>query len=660
MQNFIHIGRISAPSLQRWALAMVALLASLSFVTPASAQARLQAYALGPGDVLSITVLKHPEFSSEAVVVATDGRIQVPAIKSIVASRKTIGQVDAEITKELRKRLKNPEVTVSIKQLRPRRVTVAGVVERPAVFDAQPGWRISDAIAAAGGLKVRAELVGGTLTRENGRVINLDVPTILSDNERGTNYVLLPNDRLLFNAKTVQVRVAGQVQRTGAVEVPIGQGVVEAIALAGGASPRAALSKTTINHADGQTTMVDLYSVLVLGNKENNIPVREGDLVLVPEVSGRVTVTGAVAKPGAYDLEDGRTLRISEVVARAGGVATNAAMTKATITRTDGSITPVDVYKVLVQNDQDANIVMQTGDVLTIPIARGVTVLGVVGKPGTYPVEEGAGPRVADLLAAAGGLGVAPDSAQVTISRSLPDGRQQSMEVDLVALIERGDSSQNARIFDGDLINVGTSLRTIYINGVTDASGQTTIKPGVYELKPNDGLPELIAKAGGVSDNAALTKIRVQRGTETINVDAYDALRKGTPLDFKLQAGDNITVPVNQLQVNVMPAVNKPGLVYLPEKENITIAEVLARAGGPLQTAKIKEIALYRIEPGKPLTPRLVSLNPGVRKNGQYDINMLVQPGDYIYVPPIDLKQGGGLQAITSILSPLSILGRLF
>jgi protein involved in polysaccharide export with SLBB domain len=612
-------------------------------------------YRLGPGDVLAVTILKHADWSLETATVPADGIIQVPAAGAINVIGKTAAQVDAEIEKKLKRRLLNPEVTVSIRQQRIRRVTVQGAVEKPASIEVQAGWRVSDAIAAAGGLRFRPELTSGLLTRAGKRPVALDVVRLLNGVD-AANPVLRPDDRLNFVAKTVTVRVSGQVATPGPIQVPIGQGVLEAITLAGGATPRAALSRTSLNRGN-QVIPVDLYAVLTLGKREENRPVKDGDLVIVPESSGRVSVGGAVAKPGFQDLPDGRALRLKEVLAQAGGPSPRAALTKATVTRADGTVVPVDLYNVTVQNDADANILMQSGDVISIPEARGVTVLGTT-KPGTYVVEEGAAPRISEVLAQAGGLGMAPDSVKISILRTTADGKQQSLDVDAVKLIQQGDASQNARVFDGDLVNVGSTLRTVYINGVNQDGKNTVKAPGAYELRPGDGVRELLARAGGVNDNAALSKIKVQRNGKTLGVNAY-AQVSGAEAPFALEPGDNVTIPALDDKVNIMPAVNKPGLVYLPENQTLTVGEVLALAGGPTNTAKIKEIALYRIGKGGALKQTLISLNPAVRKSGYADISTPVQAGDYIYVPPGDTGPSG-FQKFASLLSPLTALGRLF
>lgn len=640
-------------SLASLSLASAPTSVSAAPAKPASRPASASASAsLRPGDVLSVTVQKHPEWSVESAVVGNDGVIQIPAIKPIRVSGKSINQIRSEIVQQFKVRLRNPEITVSIKSLQPRRVALQGAVNTPSNVEIGPGWRVSDAIASAGGLRFRADQTTGTLARAGRPAIALNMVKVLA-NDPSANIELRPDDRLNFVARIIMVRVAGHVVTPGPVSVPEGQGVVEAVSLAGGPKSGAALSKTRIER--GATSIpINLYAAITMGQMDSNRTVQEGDLILVPEATGRVSVTGAVVKPGFQDVPDGRTLRISEAIAQAGGAAAGAALTKTVITHGDGTTVPVDLYRVTVQNDPAADVLLQTGDVITVPQARGITVLGTINTPGTYMVEEGSGPRVSDVLARAGGLKTDPNSAKISILRALPDGKQLSLDIDPVLLIEKGDASQNARVFDGDFVNVSSTLRTIYINGVNQDGKNTVMTPGVYDLRATDGLRELLTRAGGANENAALSRIQVQRDGKVETVNLLNSAD-----NFALQPGDNVLVPALEAKVNVLPAVNKPGLVYLPENRILTVGDVLAMAGGPRQGAKIKEIALYRIGPDKTLEQRMVSLNPGIKKKGYYDISTPVQAGDYIYVPEAETGVSG-FQKMFQVFTPLAAVGKLF
>jgi protein involved in polysaccharide export with SLBB domain len=290
-----------------------------AFVSPAGAQMRGQEYMLGPGDVIGVTVLRHPEMSTETMTIGANGRINLPVVGQLRAAGKSIGQLDQEITNALRVRLRKPEVTVVLRNARARQVFVLGAVARPGAYELKPGWRVSEALAMAGGLTGRPELVEASISRTNQKPVTLNVTTIISDSSRAENRVLQPGDTLRLTERTLPISVSGQVQRSGSYNLPLGGNVVDALALAGGALPQAALSRARVKRAGGEVVAVDLYKASVLGDPNSSMAMKAGDVLIIPESDARVTVLGAVQKPGFFPLQDGRVLRVAEAIALAGG-----------------------------------------------------------------------------------------------------------------------------------------------------------------------------------------------------------------------------------------------------------------------------------------------------------------------------------------------------
>ncbi len=109
------------------------------------------AYRLGAEDVVTVSVLKHIEYSGDFLV-APDGTIELPGAGKVLATEKTVAELQTEITTRLSDRLRAPEVTVTLHMPRMQRIYVVGLVKQPGIFDAKPTWRVTEALAAAGGL----------------------------------------------------------------------------------------------------------------------------------------------------------------------------------------------------------------------------------------------------------------------------------------------------------------------------------------------------------------------------------------------------------------------------------------------------------------------------------------------------------------------------
>jgi polysaccharide export outer membrane protein len=121
--------------------------------------------------------------------------------------------------------------------------------------------------------------------------------------------------------KSKVVSVMGYVNQPGVYELLNRRTLIDALASAQGLSDKAGtLVYVTRTEADGSKNsyLVDLDELISSKNPENNIELKPGDLVFVPEAAN-VFVEGAVSKPGAYPINEGKTT-LSEAITMAGGV----------------------------------------------------------------------------------------------------------------------------------------------------------------------------------------------------------------------------------------------------------------------------------------------------------------------------------------------------
>src|SRR5207253_10403334 len=87
-------------------------------------------YRLGPGDMLEIVVPTHDGFNA-SITVQPDGRIYYPFVGEIMVTGLTIPELTERIRRGLEKELRGPQVTISMREVRPglsSRVTVTGAV----------------------------------------------------------------------------------------------------------------------------------------------------------------------------------------------------------------------------------------------------------------------------------------------------------------------------------------------------------------------------------------------------------------------------------------------------------------------------------------------------------------------------------------------------
>jgi len=110
------------------------------------------AYMIGPLDVLDVQVFKVPDLA-KTVQVADDGTINYPLIGDIHAAGKTAKQLEQELTQKLgAKYLRDPQVTVLIKEYNSQRVTVEGSVKTSGVYGIKGTTSLMQILAMAGGI----------------------------------------------------------------------------------------------------------------------------------------------------------------------------------------------------------------------------------------------------------------------------------------------------------------------------------------------------------------------------------------------------------------------------------------------------------------------------------------------------------------------------
>jgi polysaccharide export outer membrane protein len=157
---------------------------------------RGQPYAIGPSDVVRITVWKNPELSTEAVV-RPDGTVTMPVVGELRAAGRTAADLQADATTRARALVNDAVVTVAIVEVNSYRFTVAGNVEHPGLFTSRYYVTVSDAIALAGGPNRYASTSDVTVVRTGAQGterIRVDYDGILSGKHPEQDIVLRAGD----------------------------------------------------------------------------------------------------------------------------------------------------------------------------------------------------------------------------------------------------------------------------------------------------------------------------------------------------------------------------------------------------------------------------------------------------------------------------------
>jgi polysaccharide export outer membrane protein len=129
-----------------------------------------------------------------------------------------------------------------------------------------------------------------------------------------------------------------------------------------------------------------------------------------------------------------------------------------------------------------------------------VTVLGMVAKPGRFPLDA-SDSRVTDLIALAGG--VVPGGGDIVVLTGTREGKPMRREIDLLNLANSGDASGNVRLQSGDLLYVNRAP-SFYIYGEVQ-------RPGTYRLERAMTVIQALATGGGLTAKGTQRALAIHR-----------------------------------------------------------------------------------------------------------------------------------------------------
>lgn len=204
---------------------------------PAPAGIRAGSDLIAAQDKLEITVFKVPDLTRE-LRVGTDGMITFPLVGQIRASGLRPAQLEQAIARKLAATyMKDPQVTVVVKESVQNRVTVEGAVKKPGVFPVIGSMTVLQAVAMAEGFTANADASGAVLLRKSssGQISQQAIDIAAIRQGRMQDLLLLQDDRLFIPEATYKrFTVAGEVNSPGLFELRDGMTILQAVAMAGG------------------------------------------------------------------------------------------------------------------------------------------------------------------------------------------------------------------------------------------------------------------------------------------------------------------------------------------------------------------------------------------------------------------------------------------
>jgi polysaccharide export outer membrane protein len=296
-----------------------------------------QEYRIGPEDVLNINIFEAQELNRE-VRVSASGEISLPLLGSVRAVGLTSRDLEFVLQELLhRTYMKDPHVSVFVRDMQSHPVSVMGAVRRPGVFQIRGSKTLLEILSLAEGL-----------TDDAGEsVIILRGAALSPEPDPATDHPALTD------------QPSSGAQNTG-----------EAQAASSVLNSNPSLSESALQ--------VSLKDLLESSDSRNNPMVHPGDIVKVTR-AGVVYVIGEVRKPGGFALKSNESISVVQALALSEGLTRTAAKGGARIIRTDPQNgerkeTPIDLGKILAGKAPDP--MLEAKDIVFVPNSAAKTTFG--------------------------------------------------------------------------------------------------------------------------------------------------------------------------------------------------------------------------------------------------------------------------------------------
>jgi polysaccharide export outer membrane protein len=171
--------------------------------------------------------------------------------------------------------------------------------------------------------------------------------------------------------------------------------------------------------------------------------------------SSKVSVLGAVGKPGVYEMIGPRTLL--QILSQAGGLTDHAAAELFLIRGdADGGTErmPIDVRDLMASRDPALNVTIRSGDIVSVPIEEDIYIYvdGAVRQPGRVDHPASRSITLLQAIAKAGGTTDRANLKEIQVLRKGGDGTQTVMQVNLKRI--RKGKDPDPILQDGDIVVV--------------------------------------------------------------------------------------------------------------------------------------------------------------------------------------------------------------
>jgi capsular exopolysaccharide synthesis family protein len=342
----------------------------------AAVEAAEEEYKIGTEDVLHVIVWDNKELE-QTVMVRPDGRISYPLAGEIQVQGLTIPQLTEILKERLATSVKNPNVSVMVKEIRSFRVHFVGRIQKPGVYPIKSGTPLLQALTLAGGTSEGADLSAAYIIRGD-RKVPIDLRKLIQEGDLSRNVRLEREDTIVVpeisvgsNPQEMQERriyLLGKVVKPGVYTLK--QDVPCSTRSSLPAAPPRAGHGLGVHHSRRRANPVDLWKLIQKGDTSQNVLVKHEDTVSFPRAASCRTPSMSWARSPSRRLRPARSAHPAEARDTRRRIHEVRGPGRATLIRRDGEqkvLMKVDLKDIM--NDPRANedLALRPGDVLIVP-----------------------------------------------------------------------------------------------------------------------------------------------------------------------------------------------------------------------------------------------------------------------------------------------------
>ncbi len=671
---------------------------NLSMATPKN-------YVIGPNDELLIDIYGNNEVSYN-LRVSPDGNINVEYVGVIPVSGLTIEAATSRIRSRLATvygglRNGSTNLNVALGNIRSIKVILTGEITKPGTYTLPSLANLFNALYSSGGPTENGSFRAIELIRGGKKVATLDIYDFLMRGEMAGNLRLQDQDIIRVPVYKSRIEIVGEVKRPGIFELLNNESFRDLLNFAGDFNENAFKARVKVlKNTDTERRIADLTVDQFTSYRPTS-----GDKFFVDRVlerfANRVSIDGAVFRPGQYELEPGLTL--SGLIRKAEGIKEDAFLPRGYITRLRADNQPqilsFSVSGILDGTTPDIPLfredLVNISSIFDLKEEYVVTIDGEVRRPGAFSYAEGM--TLEELILKAGGLTEAAATKRIDVARRVKDSNISSTSAETAQVfqidIDRNlnFSSPKFQLQPFDIVSVRSSIgyeiqRQVKVEG-------EVLYPGTYTITNRDErVSDLLKRAGGLTALAYVEGASLKRegpsrlGTMgEINTQEEERDKIATLQRLQKSVKDSLDVPAQEILKNVYVGIELDKIIENPGGQLDLILEEgdILRIPKQLQTVKVNGEILY------PVTT-IFNENRGfkyyVSQGGGFSDNSLkrrsyviyangavkstskilffnnypkVDPGAEIFVPKKEFRQGLSAQELLGITTGIASLGAI-